>query len=194
MVSQGHTLTTDVPHTSHNRTLLVVAITSVIIVAGAAGYYYDVYAPASDCGYSAGNELYFHLISSTNGSSLAGLPVQGQLVGLCQPSGGSIKTLGSWSFRTNGTGFVSVPSSDLSGAAFWFTVTFGGSTYLAKSPVCGEGVTYLQLLLPAGNIAGREVPSGGTGVVVTQGANGVQTTTGCSGIGFQGNATVMAGP
>jgi len=183
-------LATDVPRRNHKPTLLVVVIASVIILAGAAGYYYDVYAPTNGCVYSAGNGLYFHLVSSTNGSSLANLPVKGQLVKLCQPSSGNIQTLGSWNFQTNGTGFVSVPSSDLSGMAFWFTVTFGGSTYLAKSPVCGQGVTYVQLSLPAGSVSGKEVPSTNTGVAVSQGANGIQTTAGCNGIDFQGNATI----
>ena len=86
----------------------------------------------------SGDGLYLHLVSSTNGSSLANLPVKGQLVKSCQPSSGNIQTLGTWNFQTNGTGFVSVPSSDLSGMGFWFTVTYGGSTYLAKSPVCGR--------------------------------------------------------
>jgi hypothetical protein len=159
-------------------------------MAGAVGYYYDVYAPTNDCVYSPGDGLFFHLVSSTNGSSLADFPVKGQLVKSCQPSSGNIQTLGSWNFQTNGTGFVSVPSSDLSGMAFWFTVIFGGNTYQAKSPVCGEGVTYVQLSLPAGVVSGREIPSTNTGVTVSQGTNGIQTTTGCNAIDFHGNATI----
>jgi len=183
-------LATNVPRRISKRVLLAAVVASAVIVAGAVGYYY-VYAPTSDCAYSPGDGLYFHLVDSTNGSSLANFPVKGQLVKSCQPSGGDIQTLGSWNFQTNGTGFVSVPSSDLSGMAFWFTVTFGGSMYQAKSPVCGEGVTYVQLSLPAGAVSGREVPSTNTGVVVSQGSDSIQTTTGCNAIGFQGNATIL---
>jgi len=188
--SKGRVLVTDVPRGNHKRTLLIVVVASVIIVAGSVGYYYGVYAPAKDCVHSSGDGLYLHLVSNTTGSSLANLTVKGQLVMSCQPSSGNIQTLGTWNFQTNGTGFVSVPSSDLSGMGFWFTFTYGGSTYLAKSPVCGEGVTYVQLNLPSGSLSGKEVPSTNTGVVVSQGANGIQTTTGCNAINWQGNATI----
>jgi hypothetical protein len=182
-------LVIDAPPRNIRRLSLVVVVASVVIGAGVIGYYYSVYEPAYACVYSPGNGFYLHIVNSTNGSPLAGLPVEGELVKSCLPGSVTIQVLGSWNFRTNATGFVSVPPSDLSGEAFWFTIASGGSTYQVKSPVCGEGVTFVELGFPSGAISGRLV-SGTNEVTVSQGANGHQTTTGCSSMAWQGNATV----
>lgn len=172
---------------THRRTkrILVVGLTAIMAIAAvAAAYYFVVYAPSTDCVTSTGDNVYLHVLSSSNGSSLAQLPVEGQLVKSCvSPAIGHVLTLGTWNFKTNATGFVSVPSSDLKGQAFWFTVTFGGKSYLTKVPICGRGITYAQLNLPAGTDSGK-------GVIVSLGANETQTTEPCSMPSWQGSATI----
>jgi hypothetical protein len=186
----------------------------VVVVAGFGAYYLSLSSNARglqssgqhDCAYSPGNGFYLQVLSDAGGTPLSGLAVTGELVsgcpvvGTCAGSGGGVpscapppmtdSTLGKWSFVTNATGYVSVPSSELGGSAFWLNVMYSGKSYLAKSPVCGDGITLAQLSLPSGALSGHEVPSNSGGVVAGQGPNGVQTVSGCNPVTFQGDATI----
>ena len=196
MIASGKLLRSSAPPKPFRNVSLIVAIAIIVISAGVISYYYLAYSPAqqtSSCAYSPGDGLYIQITNSTNGTVLRDLSMKGELISGCAPSSATIQiptieVLGTWTFQTNATGFVSVPTSDLSGNAFWFYVTSGTTTYEVKSPICGEGVTIVQLGIPSGIISGREIPTTG-GITVSQGANGVETTMGCGGLTFQGNAT-----
>jgi hypothetical protein len=147
-----------------NTRIALALIIGVLIVAIATGglYYYS----QSDCGHETenGDGFYIQIVNSTKGNGLASLPVDTELIVGCTSGTGpqipTIHILGSWTFETNATGFVVIPSSDLSGSAIWYTVASGGTTYMAKAPICSHGITIVQLSIPAGTVSGSEIPCG----------------------------------
>jgi hypothetical protein len=175
------------------------AISGVVVVAGIGAYYFlPIPRSQQECVYSPGNAIYFQVLSDADGHPLGNIAISGQLVsscpaldacnGSCGVAPPTVSTLGTWVFVTNATGYVSVPSTDLNGSAFWFNVTYGGSNYQAKSPICGGGATLVRLMLPSGALSGMEVPSGNAGVTAGQEPNGIQTIQGCNPVHFAGNA------
>lgn len=183
----------------------------MVVVIASLGLYYSSLAPNSrgqqTCSYEPGSGFYLQVLSDANGTPLPGLDVSGELVsgcpvvGSCTGQGGAgapscpppfetATSLGRWSFVTNGTGYVYVPGSELGGSAFWFNLSYGGRSYLAKSQVCNGGITDMQLSLPSGAISAHEVPGAPGGVTAAQQPNGVQTLEGCNAVTFSGTAVI----
>jgi hypothetical protein len=199
------------PPTRSRVPIVAVAIIAVVVVAGSGLYYISLGSGAQGqhytCSFQPGSGFYLQVLSDTDASPLAGITVSGELVSGCpvegsctgQPGAGvapcpqpreTITSLGKWSFVTNATGYVYVPGSDLAGNAFWFNLTYGGKSYLAKSQICNGGVTDMQLSLPSGAISAHEVPGNPGGVTAGQEPNGVQTVQGCNPVTFQGSANI----
>ncbi len=200
----------------NRRRYLVAGVVIVVLVASISAYYIlsadggQSAAQSYSCSFSPGEGYYLQVVSDT-GKPMPGLAVTGELVSgcpfmgsckgapgssgvpVCPPPRETASILGKWDYVTNGTGFVSVPSSELAGNAFWLNMTYSGKSYQAKSQICGEGITLVVLSLPSGSLSGREVPSSSGGVTAEQGPNGVQTLLGCSPVHFAGIATI-SGP
>ena len=185
---------------------LSVLLVVMVVVAGMASYAYALspYLGESKytCAYQPGAALYLKVVSDQSQSPVSGLPATGELQSLCpvitectgqgpcQSAPMTIRTLGAWSFVTNSTGYVSVPSQMLGGSGFWFDLTYQGHGYQARLPVCGGGTTFAQLDLPSGAISGREIPANNGSVVSSViGQNGTQFTSGCGATTFSSSAT-----
>lgn len=181
--------------------VLTVALVSLATVAVAAVSYASAF-PSYSCVYQPGNALYLKVVSDQASTPVTGLDVSGKLVSYCPLISvctrnrnsyfetSTITTLGEWSFVTNATGYVTVPSSMLGGSAFWLTLTSAGHTYLAIYQICGGGTTIGQLRIPSGDIPGREIPASDSTMSSGIDQNGTQWASGCGASTFSGNATV----
>jgi len=186
--------------------VLSIVLVAMVATAGAASYAYvlNPYLNVSEstCSYQPGAALYLRIVTDQSQTPLAGQPVVAELKSLCpvittcvgsvpcQSAPRTIRTLGSWSFVSNSTGYVSVPSRMLGGSDIWFSLAYMGHDYQAKDPICGGGVTFSQLSLPSGNLSGTEVPAGKAGPGGEMLSNGTQIITGCNPLTFTSYPTL----
>ena len=189
--------------------LVSVLLVAIVVVAAVASYAYALDPALSvsgySCNYQPGQAFYLKIVSDQSQTPITDHPVSAQLVSACPiftvctvgPGGPPcstgtrvIRTLGSWSFVTNSTGYVSVPSASLGGSDLWLSLAYLGHNYQARYQICGGGATFASLSLPSGALSGQEVPSGNPGVGSGSMANGTQFSTGCNPSSFTGNATI----
>jgi hypothetical protein len=200
-----------VPRPRRNILPILVSVLLVAIVATAAvaSYAYALNPALSVSGYSCiyqpGQAFYLKIVADQSQTPIAGQPVRAQLVSACPiftvctggPGGPPcsmgtrvIRTLGSWDFVTNSTGYVSVPSASLGGSDLRFSLAYLGHDYQAGYQICGGGVAFARLSLPSGSMSSQEVPAGNSGVGTGSMSNGTQFSSGCNPVSFTGNATI----
>jgi len=189
--------------------LVSVILVAIVATAAVAAYAYALDPALSVSGYSCtyqqGQAFYLKIAVDQSQAPVADQSVTAQLVSACPiftvctvGSGGApcstgtrvIRTLGSWGFVTNSTGYVSVPSASLSGSDLWLSLAYQGHNYQARYEICGGGVTLASLSLPSGALSSQEVPAGNSGVGTGTMNNGTQFSSGCNPASFTGNATI----
>lgn len=187
--------------------ILSVLLVAIVATAAVASYAYALNPAQSvsnySCSYEPGQAFYLKVVTDQSQTPVANQPVTAQLMSacpiftVCTGQGQScfmgtqvIRTLGSWNFVTNSTGYVSVPSRLLGGSDFWFSLSYLGHSYQARYQICGGGITYARLSLPSGALSGQEVPMGNSGVGTGSLSNGTQFSTGCNPVSLSGNATI----
>jgi hypothetical protein len=183
---------------------LAVLAVALVATSGVVGYSYlgtNGQASRYSCIYQAGNAFFLQVVTDQGRNPVVGLDVRGQLVNACpvvMSCMGScpnfvptvIRSVGTWDFATNSSGYVSVPNSMLRGSDLWFSLGYTGHTYQARFQICGGGTTLAHISLPSGAISSQEVPTNGYGVGAEVEENGTQVIQGCNPVGFSGNATI----
>ena len=207
--SSGGAASTPARRRSFIPILVSLFLVAVVATAAVASYAYVLDPALSVSGYSCvyqpGQAFYLKIESDQSQIPISGQPVTAQLVSACPiftvcvvGTGGPpcsvgtrvIRTLGSWDFVTNSTGYVSIPSGSLGGSDLWLSLAYLGHDYQARYQICGGGVTFASLSLPSGALSGQEVPSGNAGEGTGSMTNGTQFSTGCNPASFTGNATI----
>lgn len=177
----------------------------VVLVISSVGAYLYFLGPSDGsksttyhCLFAPGNSMSLHIVSDGSHTPIAGLKVDGELMGVC-PIGYScpgptpcyvaqqISNLGDWGFTTNSTGFISIPSSELAGYQYAFNLTYGGNRFFFRAEICSQGTADVKLNLPSGSYVDTSTGHGSSLDLSDQ--NGTQMVQNCGFGSISGNAT-----
>jgi len=198
-------VTEPLPRTGSRLPLAVLgAVVAVLVISSVRVYLYFLGPSAGStlttyhCVFAPGNSMSLHIVSDESQTPIAGLKVDGELMGAC-PIGYScpgptpcyvaqqVSNLGDWSFTTNSTGFISIPSSELAGYQYAFNLTYGGGRFFFRAMICSQGTANVKLNLPSGSFVDTSTGHGSNLNLFDH--NGTQAVQNCGFGSISGNAT-----